>query len=171
MLGLSCTLLSWGKAQGWGGTSQAGKWAGGWGHITRCPVTFGPHYICPFPAAASPCAGSPSHSPMCRECGMGSSNLNWAGNSLLSCRRCNRKRKNLLVSISFVFDGCINFLNHEKTLHPKKSTSVESCCVSGSLGRTAASYASCHLCQLGACGKHLQSRGYFPTAEKSGTSS
>lgn len=48
---------------------------------------------------------------------------------------------------------------------------VESCCVSGSLGCTAASYVSCHLCQLGACGKHLQSRGYFPTAEKSGMSS
>lgn len=29
----------------------------------------------------------------------------------------------------------------------------------------------CHLCQLRACGKHLQSRGYFSSAEKSGTSS
>lgn len=134
-------------------------------------MAFGPHYICPFPAAASPCAGSPSHSPMCWECGMCSPNLNWAGNSLLSCRGCNRKTKNLLVSISLVFYGCINFLSHEKTLHPKNSTSVESCCVSGSPGRTAASYVSCVLCQPGACGKHLQSRGYFCTAEKSGTSS
>lgn len=32
---------------------------------TGATVAFGPHYICPFPAAASPCAGSPSHSPMC----------------------------------------------------------------------------------------------------------
>lgn len=102
---------------------------------------------------------------------MCSPNLNWAGNSLLSCRGCNRKTKNLLVSISLVFDGCINFLSHEKTLHPKNSTIVESCCVSGSPGCTAASYVSCLLCQPGACGKHLQSRGYFCTAEKSGTSS
>lgn len=143
---------------------QPGLWTG-------ATVAFGPQYICHFPAAASPWAESLSHSPMSWECGMCSPNLNWAGNSLLSCRGCNRKRKNLLVSISLVFDGCINFLSHEKTLHPKKSTNVESCCVSGSPGYTAASYVSCHLCQLGACGKHLQSRGGFSTAEKSGTSS
>lgn len=53
---------------------------------------------------------------------MCSPNINWAGNSLLSCRGCNRKRKKLLVSISLDFDGCTNFLSHEKTLHPKKST-------------------------------------------------
>lgn len=78
---------------------------------------------------------------------MDSLNCNQAGNSLLSCRGCNRKRKNLLVSISFISDGFINFLNHKKTLHPKKSLSVESCYVSGSPGHTAASYLSCHLCE------------------------
>lgn len=72
---------------------------------------------------------------------------NWAGNSLSSCRGCNRKRKNLLVSISFISDGYIHFLSRKKTLHPKKSLSVESCCVSASPGCTAASYLSCHLCE------------------------
>lgn len=125
-------------------------------------VSFGPHYICPFPAAASPCAGSPSHSTTFWECGICSRNINWAGNSLLSCRGCNRKRKNLSVSISLDFDGCI---------YPKRSTSVERCCVFRSPRCTAASCVSCHLCKLGASGKHLQSREYFSTVEKSGTSS
>lgn len=89
----------------------------------------------------------PGHLPIHREREMGSLNCNQAGNSLSSCRGCNGKGKNLLVSIGLISDGCISFLRHKKTLHPKKSLSVESCCVSGSPGHTAASYLSCPLCE------------------------
>lgn len=80
-------------------------------------------------------------------CGMGSPDCIQAGNSLSSCRGCNGKRKNLLVSISFISDWCISFLSLKKTLHPGKSPCVESCCVSGSPGHTAASYLPGQLCE------------------------
>lgn len=46
MLGLSCTLFSWGRAQGWEGTSQAGRWTWDWGHCG-----FWPTLHLPFPCS------------------------------------------------------------------------------------------------------------------------